>query len=65
MSNEGWICPKCGRVWSPVWPSCSECNAGKRRPFAGHGNPKTETSGALIMLDGDEPEPADAGEGGG
>lgn len=25
FGNFGWICPKCGRVYSPTTPSCSEC----------------------------------------
>ena len=24
--NEGWICPKCGRVYNPLVPSCGNCN---------------------------------------
>ena len=24
--NEPWICPKCGRVYSPSWPECYVCN---------------------------------------
>jgi uncharacterized OB-fold protein len=22
----GWICPKCGHVWSPRTPECFDCN---------------------------------------
>lgn len=25
-SNQGWICPKCGRVYAPWVPSCDTCN---------------------------------------
>ena len=21
--NEGWICPRCGKVWAPWMPSCT------------------------------------------
>lgn len=24
--NEGWICPKCGRVYAPSVSVCEECN---------------------------------------
>ena len=24
-SNEGWACPKCGRVYSPTTPMCFYC----------------------------------------
>jgi len=24
--KSGWICPKCGKVYSPDWPECSPCN---------------------------------------
>lgn len=27
MSHQPWICPKCGRVYSPSWPECGVCNA--------------------------------------
>lgn len=23
---SGWVCPKCGRVWSPGFPYCHNCN---------------------------------------
>lgn len=26
MSNQGWECPKCGYVYSPITPSCFNCN---------------------------------------
>lgn len=26
MSNTGWECPKCGRVWSPTTYQCWTCN---------------------------------------
>jgi uncharacterized OB-fold protein len=26
----GWVCPKCGHVWSPRTASCLDCN---RSPF--------------------------------
>lgn len=25
MSQQGWECPKCGRVYAPWMPSCSAC----------------------------------------
>lgn len=27
--NYGWICPKCGRVYSPYTDECCACNMGK------------------------------------
>ena len=24
--SRGWVCPKCGRVYSPSTPMCSYCN---------------------------------------
>ncbi len=24
--RQGWECPKCGRVYSPITPECSFCN---------------------------------------
>lgn len=59
MSNEGWICPKCGRVWSPMWPSCSDCN--QQRLFDGFNKPQATTLGACDVPR-DESLPADAGE---
>lgn len=26
MINQGWACPKCGRVYSPMIPDCQKCN---------------------------------------
>lgn len=27
MENlTGWVCPKCGRVYSPFMPECGHCN---------------------------------------
>ena len=26
MTNEGWQCPKCGRVWGPIVVECGPCN---------------------------------------
>lgn len=25
--NQGWECPKCGRVWGPLAQECVKCNA--------------------------------------
>lgn len=25
--ERGWVCPKCGRVYSPSNPSCASCNS--------------------------------------
>lgn len=26
MSDQGWTCPKCRRVYAPYVPNCFECN---------------------------------------
>ena len=26
MSDKGWICPKCQRVYAPYVPNCFKCN---------------------------------------
>jgi uncharacterized OB-fold protein len=26
MSEKGWICPKCQRVYAPYVPNCFKCN---------------------------------------
>lgn len=26
MSNKGWECPKCGKVYAPWNPECDHCN---------------------------------------
>lgn len=23
--ETGWVCPKCGRVWGPMWMACTAC----------------------------------------
>ena len=28
--KEGWVCPKCGRVYSPIMPECHQCNTAIR-----------------------------------
>lgn len=28
FGQQGWICPKCGRVFSPFTPMCLYCNNG-------------------------------------
>ena len=25
---QGWVCPKCGRVYSPMTPTCFHCGGG-------------------------------------
>jgi uncharacterized OB-fold protein len=27
--QQGWICPKCGRVYGPNWYECGRCNSKK------------------------------------
>jgi uncharacterized OB-fold protein len=29
-AQAGWVCPKCGNVYSPRTWECSECNGPKR-----------------------------------
>lgn len=24
--DSGWVCPKCGNVYAPWFPSCTKCN---------------------------------------
>lgn len=31
--QEGWICPKCGKVYSPSVDNCSSCNGGKASQY--------------------------------
>jgi uncharacterized OB-fold protein len=26
FAQKGWVCPKCGRVYSPFTPECFHCN---------------------------------------
>lgn len=26
MNSQGWECPKCGRVYSPITPMCMYCS---------------------------------------
>ena len=26
MSNQGWSCPRCGKVFAPFIPECKSCN---------------------------------------
>ena len=28
MENNGWVCPKCGKVYSPSVTECVDCNDG-------------------------------------
>jgi len=27
MTDKPWICPRCGRIYGPIMPSCAPCNA--------------------------------------
>ena len=31
--QQGWICPKCGKVYSPSVDNCSSCNGGKASQY--------------------------------
>jgi hypothetical protein len=31
--NEGWSCPKCGKVYAPSVLACEECNAVAVKPY--------------------------------
>lgn len=33
VRQEGWICPKCGKVYSPSVDNCSSCNGGKASQY--------------------------------
>ena len=35
MTNTGWICPKCGRVYSPLMVMCSYCGPQEVRSSSG------------------------------
>ena len=37
---QGWVCPKCGRVYSPFTSMCNYCN-GESRTFANSTNVTT------------------------
>lgn len=26
QQQTGWMCPKCGRCYSPLWMTCQPCN---------------------------------------
>lgn len=48
--KEGWICPKCGRVWGPdIW-GCQDCN---KTPVKQAKMPaRTSISGIGQVMDG-------------
>lgn len=29
FGQAGWVCPKCGRIWSPITVGCHYCNSQK------------------------------------
>lgn len=37
--HTGWICPKCGKVYSPSVNECSACNEGAKEKKAAYPEP--------------------------
>lgn len=37
MRNEGWVCPKCGRVYAPFVMSCQPCGKNATGTLGGGG----------------------------
>lgn len=41
LINQGWECPKCGRVYSPTTPMCFHCVPGKVQTIGATGTGDT------------------------
>ena len=55
MTDKGWICPRCNRVWAPKVESCAPCNGSAvAMPGPRIGTPLGPI-GAVTWLRGDEP----------
>lgn len=50
FTQQGWECPKCGRVYSPSTPMCLSCPE-KTMTSTGTGNPMHTTSIAISAFD--------------
>lgn len=50
QNNTGWICPKCGRVYSPNTTECPKCNNLKcNNPYSGYEFINKEDNGSIYI----------------
>ena len=51
--KEGWICPRCGRIWSPDVVECAPCNHPSLTPQEAKETVADNTDQTMWFLDDD------------
>ncbi len=56
FGQQGWICPKCGRVYSPYTQMCPYCQPGNIIRTINSPNTNIEKDKIVKVIDGSETE---------